>query len=82
MFQVDEFLFELDDLADEMNEPIMDGVLEAIQGMRNKFESDVKPRVDQLNERYNVIDAEATELSEAGVEDAFSRYTLQDIYDR
>ena len=80
--QVDEFLFEVDDLADEMNEPIMIGVLEAIQTMRTNFEEVIKPRVNQLSERYNVIDAEATELTEAGVEDAFSRYTLQDVYDK
>lgn len=80
--QVDEFLFEVDDLADEMSEPIMVGVLDAIQTMRTDFEDVIKPRVNQLSERYNVIDAEANELTEAGVEDAFARYTLQDVYDK
>lgn len=65
-----------------MSEPIMVGVLDAIQSMRTNFEDVIKPRVNQLSERYNAIDAEANELTEAGVDDAFSRYTLQDVYDK
>lgn len=80
--KADEFAFAVDDIEDELSEPVATESLEAITAMVNKFEENVKPRIEQLTEQYNEINAMHDELEAAGVEDAFSRYTLQDLYDK
>lgn len=80
--QADEFVFSTEQMQDMMNEPITSDDLPGTTRMVEDFHSTVKPSLDNLTNQYNEIDTIARELMEAGVNEAFTRHSLQDLYDK
>lgn len=77
----DSFLFEVADLSDELNTPIPP-LLSALESMWERFTTEVQPRLETITANYSTLEGYSTELSEAGAEDAFARFTLTDLYNK
>lgn len=78
--QADSFTFDVSDLADELGEPIP-VLLSALEELWDKFTTQVQPRLDTITAAYQELEALSNQLTEAGAEDAFSRFTLTALYE-
>ena len=59
----DEFRYAVEDLADDLAEPVSTASIQQLGTLVDQFNSEVKPQVDNLTEKYNSIDTIATELT-------------------
>ena len=59
----DDFVYAVDEIADDIAEPIDGTTVEQLTAIVDKFNTDVKPRVDGLNEQYQAINAVVDELT-------------------
>lgn len=56
--------------------------VEEVQEAQASFESELRTKMVALTESYNEINGYAERLTEAGAEEAFSRYTIVALYER
>jgi hypothetical protein len=105
--QATEFIFAVDDLEEELNEPVASDSLAAVEAMVERVSGAMRTKLEALTERvgeqappppppaprarltaalpraqYNELNAFAAELTEAGVSEAFARYSPVQLYDR
>lgn len=80
-----ELVFSIDDLEEELKEPVLSNSIESVQTSTAKYNDSLKATMDALTESYTEIDAWARELMEQDEElqaVAFERYTLNDLYEK
>lgn len=59
----DDFVYAVDEIADDIAEPIDGTTVEQLTAIVEKFNTDVKIRVDGLNDQYQQINAVVDELN-------------------
>lgn len=79
--QADSFTFDVADVAEELSEPIQ-VLMSALEEQWEKFTTQVQPRLEVITNAYSELEALSTQLTEAGAEDAFSRFTLTSLYEQ
>ena len=83
-----EFLFIVEDLLEELREPVMGSSVAAVETAIAKLESDTQATLNEVIRVYTQLDAWARELlaaAEAGKDEAnaaFARYNLSALYER
>lgn len=68
-------------MAEELSEPIQ-VLMSALEEQWEKFTTQVQPRLEVITNAYSELEALSTQLTEAGAEDAFSRFTLTSLYEQ
>lgn len=77
-----DLMFAADDLEEECEQPQLYLSVGEVEAAIANFESTLRTNMSSLTELYNEINGYAEQLQEAGVEEAFSRFTITSLYER
>lgn len=61
--QCDSFAFAVDEMEDELNEPISSGSVEAVQAQVTSFNDKITPQMEEINSQYAEMESIANELT-------------------
>jgi len=78
-----EFIFAADDLEEDVEQPLLYQSVAEVQASIESLDTKLRTNMNALTTRFNEISAVAEQIHQVGnTEEAFSRYTVQALFDR